>query len=245
MDLVEISYAGAALAGLLSFASPCILPLVPAYLCFLGGVSLTQLSGDGDRPPTGRVTAAAFAFVLGFATVFVAMGATASYLNRLLLAHMDWLAVVAGLVIIVFGLHYMGVLRVAVLDVEKRLHPAARPAGLAGAYLVGLAFAFGWSPCVGPVLAGILVVAASNDSPWYGTSLLGTYAAGMGLPFLAAALAAGPALRLFARLRRHMRAIELTIGGLLVATGLLVMTGRMAAIGLWLNGVFPSLGTMG
>lgn len=247
MELFDVTFAGAVMAGLLSFASPCVLPLVPAYLCFLGGVSLDQLTDKAASAPTGSrgVFAAALAFVLGFSTVFVTMGATASALNAVLLDNMRWLTVVAGGVIIAFGLHYMGALRIGFLNFERRVHVAGRPAGLLGAFLVGLAFAFGWTPCVGPVLATILMLAAGSDSVLYGTVLLSAYAAGLGVPFLAAALAARPFMRFLGRFRRHMRAVELAIGGLLIGTGLLILTGKLSAIGNRLLLTFPALGGIG
>lgn len=245
MNGFDVSYAGAFSAGALSFLSPCVLPLIPAYLCFLGGVSLDQLTERRERGLDRRVALAALAFVLGFAVVFVAMGASASALNRLIMDNLRWLSVAAGVVIIVFGLHYMGVLRIAFLNFEKRIHLAQRPAGLAGAFALGLAFAFGWTPCVGPILATILMLAAGGDSVGYGTLLLGTYAAGLGLPFLLAALAARPFMAFLARFRRYMRAVELAIGGLLVATGLLILSGNMNTIGNWLLDVTPALQRLG
>jgi cytochrome c-type biogenesis protein len=243
-ELFDVTFAGALLAGLLSFASPCVLPLVPAYLCFLGGVSFDRLT-DGREPPVGRVFAAAAAFVLGFSAVFVAMGASSSALGALIADNLRWLSMAAGAVIVVLGLHYMGVLRLGFLDVEKRLHVASRPAGLAGAFVIGLAFAFGWTPCVGPILATILLLAAGGDSVGYGTGLLATYAAGLGVPFLVAAVAVGPFLRFMRRFKRHMRAVELAIGGLLVATGLLILTGRLSEIANWMLQTFPILGRVG
>lgn len=139
----------------------------------------------------------------------------------------------------------MGALRIAFLNFEKRVHVASKPAGLTGATLLGMAFAFGWTPCVGPILATILMVAASGDSIGYGVSLLGTYSAGLGLPFLLAALAVGPFMKGFARLKRHMRKVELTIGGLLVATGALILTGSLSEVGNALLDAFPGLGRIG
>ncbi|MBI4967387.1 MAG: cytochrome c biogenesis protein CcdA [Rhodospirillales bacterium] len=247
MDPFDISYPGAVLAGFLSFASPCILPLVPAYLCFLGGMSFAQLSGEeGIAKGAGRrLVLAALAFVLGFASVFIAMGAGASAVNRLLFAHMTWLAPLAGAIIILLGLHYMGLFRLGFLDFEKRLHLERRPAGLAGAFLIGFAFAFGWTPCVGPVLAAILLVAAGKESVGEGVALLAAYAAGLGLPFLGAALAAQPFLKFLARFRRHVRKVEIAMGGLLVATGLLIVLGKMNAMSNWLLETIPALGKVG
>lgn len=250
MGGLDVGHLGAFGAGMLSFLSPCVLPLVPPYLCFVGGVSLDRLAGEGrGREDGGRATApvlaAAVAFVLGFSTVFVALGATASGLGRLLADHFDALAQVAGVVVIVLGLHFLGMPRFGLLDREARLHPAARPAGFVGAYIVGLAFAFGWTPCVGPVLAAILVVAGSTGETWTGASLLGAYAAGIGLPFLAAALALRPFLGLAARFRRYAAGVERALGALLVGTGVLFLTGGMADIAFLLLETFPALGRIG
>jgi len=180
----DISYLAALVAGLLSFLSPCVLPLVPPYLCFLGGVSARQLGGAEtlERAQAWRVVLAAAMFVLGFATVFIALGATATAFGQLVTQHLQWLGYVAGVIIIVLGLHFLGALRIPWLYREARLQVEQRPAGLLAAYVVGLAFAFGWTPCVGPVLAAILFVAASEDTAWHGAGLLAAYAAGIGAP---------------------------------------------------------------
>jgi cytochrome c-type biogenesis protein len=160
LDSFDVSYAGAFLAGMLSFASPCVLPLVPAYLGFLGGVSYAELTREEAGVATrGRVLRASFAFVLGFATVFVALGATASAMSRVLAENMDLLAKIAGALIVLLGLHYADLIRIPFLQRDARLDVPGQPAGLVGAYVTGLAFAFGWTPCVGPVLATILMVA--------------------------------------------------------------------------------------
>lgn len=244
MDPFNLSFAGALLAGALSFASPCVLPLVPAYLCFLGGTSLDRLQEE-DNTDTRRVFAASVAFVLGFSVVFIGLGASATALNRLLLDNMGWLTVVAGGLIVVLGLHVMGVFRLTVLNYEKRLHVQSKPAGLLGAFVIGLAFAFGWTPCVGPILAAILMVAGSSDEMWYGTGLLGAYALGLGGPFLIAALAVKPFLAFLKRFRRHMRKVELTTGALLVTTGGLILTGNLVSVADWMLQAFPSLGRVG
>jgi len=243
----EITYAGAMVAGLLSFLSPCVLPLVPPYLCFLGGLTLDQLADRHtmrDRAAR-RVFLAALVFVLGFATVFVALGASASALGTALAENLDWLTQAAGLVIILLGLQFLGVLRIGFLLREARFHLAERPAGLIGAYVVGLAFAFGWTPCVGPILAAILFVAGSEDSVVYGGSLLGAYAFGLGVPFLIAALFARPFMAFMARFRRHIPVMEKATGALLVGTGVLFLTGSMAEIAYWLLETFPALGQIG
>jgi cytochrome c-type biogenesis protein len=247
MQGFDIGLAGALAAGLLSFVSPCVLPLVPPYLCFIGGVSLEQLTEDGgpDAAAGRRVFAAACTFVLGFMTVFVALGATASMVGQLVADHLDSLSYVAGVIVIVLGLHFLGVFRIGFLDREARYHVGRRPAGLIGAYVVGLAFAFGWTPCVGPVLAAILFVAAGDDSVLGGALLLATYALGIGIPFLLAALAARPFLAFMARFRRHYRRVERLLGAALVGTGILFLTGSMVEIANWLLITFPGLGTFG
>ncbi len=247
MGGLEVSYIGAVTAGLLSFLSPCVLPLVPPYLCFLGGVSLDQLTGEGDAPPGAgkRVFIAALVFVLGFSTVFVALGATSSAIGQLLARYFDILAKIAGVLIALLGLHFLGVFRFAFLLREARFHVQGRPAGFIGAYLIGLAFAFGWTPCVGPVLAAILFVAASKDSVFYGASLLGAYAAGLGVPFLVAAFAAGPFTRFMLRFRQHIRKVEIALGVMLVLTGILFLTGMMSELAYWILEAFPALGRIG
>ncbi len=247
MGAFEITYAGSLMAGLLSFFSPCVLPLIPAYLCFLGGASLDELTAEGgvDREVSKRVFISAFSFVIGFATVFIMMGATATALSRLVIQFTDVLSYIAGTVIVIFGLHYMGLFRIGFLNFEKRFHLEKNPSGILGSYLLGLAFAFGWTPCVGPILATILMVAAGQDSVAYGTSLLATYAAGIGIPFLIAALAVKPFMSFMARFRRHMHKVEITIGVLLVATGAAIFTGSLAAVSQWLLETFPGLSSIG
>lgn len=247
MPELDVSYLGAAVAGLLSFLSPCVLPLVPPYLCFLGGMTLEELGARqaAGEAGTRRVVLAALFFVLGFATVFVALGATASAIGGLVTRHFELLAQIAGGLIVLLGLHFLGLLRIGVLFREARFHPARRPAGLAGAYLIGLAFAFGWTPCVGPVLATILFVAGSEESAVYGASLLGAYAAGLGIPFVAAAFAARPFGAFMARFRRYVGAVEKVLGALLVATGVLFITGSMADLSYWLLETFPGLSRIG
>ncbi|WP_299444144.1 cytochrome c biogenesis protein CcdA [uncultured Rhodospira sp.] len=247
MDGLEVTYIGALTAGVLSFLSPCILPIVPPYLCFIGGVSLDQLEGEADavRAARLRVVSAAIAFALGFGTVFVLLGIGAAFAGNIISENMHILAPIAGAIIIVLGLHFLGVLRISMLYREARFHVQNKPVGLIGAYVVGLAFAFGWTPCVGPILAAILFVAGSNPNPWVGASLLGTYAIGIGVPFVLAAFALGAFLRFKTRFRAYMGTVEKVIGGLLVLTGFLIMTGGMADIAQWMIETFPSLGTIG
>lgn len=244
---LDASYYGAFVAGMLSFLSPCILPLVPPYLCFLGGVSLKQLE-DGaavDRAASLRVVLSSVVFVLGFATVFIAFGATASAVGQVVADHIDIFATVAGAVIIVLGLHFLGLFRIGLLYREARFHVERKPAGILGAYVIGLAFAFGWTPCVGPVLAAILMVAASDESAVHGATLLAAYAAGIGVPFIVAALFAPVFLKFMARFRRHIVWIERVLGVLLIGTGILFLTGGINEIGNWLLETFPALGRVG
>ena len=241
MELTQISYFGAFIAGALSFASPCVLPLIPAYISFLGGASLDQLTAeDGiDSALARRVFISAIAFVIGFSTVFIIFGATATALSGLVAQNAILLGQIAGVIIVIFGLHYMGVFRIGFLNFEKRFHLENKPAGLIGSFNLGLAFAFGWTPCVGPILSSVLMVAASGDSALYGTSLLTVYAAGLGIPFLIAAFAVKPFMSFMGRFRRHMRKVEITIGVLLIATGVAIFTGDLAEVANWLLETFP------
>ena len=247
MDPFQITYIGALSAGLLSFFSPCVLPLIPAYLCFLGGASLDELTAeDGvDKEISQRVFISALSFVLGFATVFILMGASASALSRIVIQHMDILSYIAGAVIVLFGFHYMGLFKISFLNFEKRFHINNKPSGIVGSYILGLAFAFGWTPCVGPILATILMVAAGGDSIWYGTSLLSAYAAGIGVPFLIAALAVKPFMGFMARFKGHLHKVEIAIGILLVITGVSILTGSLANVAQWLLETFPAFYSVG
>ncbi len=245
---MDVSYGGAFLAGLLSFLSPCVLPLVPPYLCFLAGTTFQALdnqSGEQDRAALARVRRTALAFVLGFSTVFVGMGATASVVGELIAEYHSVLSKVAGAIIIILGLQFLGAFRIGFLQRDARFEGPKNPVGVIGAYLVGLAFAFGWTPCVGPVLAAILMMAASGDGPWDGAGMLGVYSAGIGLPFLAAAFAVGPFLGFMKKFRRHMGVVEKVMGLFLVITGVLFLTGSVSEISNWLLNTFPSLGKIG
>jgi cytochrome c-type biogenesis protein len=247
MDPFSITYLGALGAGVLSFASPCVLPLIPAYLCFLGGASLDELTAEGgvDKHVQRRVFISAIAFVLGFATVFVMLGATATAVSNMVAENINILSKIAGVIIVIFGLHYMGVFKIGFLNFEKRVHIESKPTSLIGAYIIGLAFAFGWTPCVGPILATILMVAASGDDVMYGVSLLAVYAAGIGFPFLLAAFAVKPFMAFLGRFRKHMRTVELSIGGLLVVTGIAIFTGSLAEVSNWILETFPAIAEVG
>ncbi len=244
---MEITYIGALLAGFISFLSPCVLPLVPPYLCFLGGTTFEQLNAEGAmaQQVNMRVVLASFAFVLGFTTVFVALGATASLIGQLVAENLDILAKISGVAIIIVGLHFLGIFKIPILYREVRSQSAAAPAGMFGAYLVGLAFAFGWTPCIGPVLGAILAVAAGEDSVRQGIRLLAVYSLGLGIPFVMAAFAFRPFMGFLQRFRRHLGSVEKVMGGMLVATGVMFLTGTMSYIALWLLETFPSLALIG
>ncbi|MFV2091937.1 MAG: cytochrome c biogenesis CcdA family protein [Hyphomicrobiales bacterium] len=242
---LDISFPIAFLGGLLSFLSPCVLPLVPAYLCYLGGTSLEQLNeGDTIDPAISRrMMLSALVFVAGFSTVFITLGATATGVSRLLLQNIDILSKAAGILIILLGLHFLGLFKFAFLNREVRFHPT-KQAGLGGSYVIGVAFAFGWTPCIGPVLAAVLTVAASQETVGAGTALLAVYSAGLGLPFLASSLFARPFLRFMVRFRRHIGKVEKTMGALLVFTGVLFFTGALGEFSFWMLEAFPTLGNI-
>lgn len=246
--MLEVGFLAAFGAGVLSFLSPCVLPLVPPYLCFLGGLSMEQLQGGvaGEEAAAlrRRTVLASLMFVLGFGTVFVSLGATASAVGRLLAEWSLVLAQVAGVIIIVLGLHFLGVFKIAFLNRDIRFQPE-KPAGLLGAYLIGLAFAFGWTPCVGPVLAGVLFVAGTEETMLRGALLLATYAAGLGLPFVLSALLLDRAVAGLRRMRRWIPTVERATGVLLVGTGILFVTGRLNELSFWLLETFPILGRIG
>jgi cytochrome c-type biogenesis protein len=244
--MFDITYGGAFLAGLLSFISPCVLPIVPPYMAYLAGLSLEEVRDDRrNAEATRRLLRSAVAFVLGFSTVFIALGVTASVIGQFVARYFDILSIVAGSIIIVMGLHFLGVFRIGLLYRDARLQVNRQPAGLAGVYVMGLAFAFGWTPCVGPVLAAILFVAGAEATATRGALLLAVYSLGIGLPFLLAALLASRFLAWSARFRRHLRKVEMAIGGILVLTGILFVTGQMAEIANWLVETVPAFETIG
>jgi cytochrome c-type biogenesis protein len=242
---LDVSFGAALLAGVISFLSPCVLPLVPPYLCFITGASLDELSQSGAPVQRRRALLAALAFVAGFSTVFIALGASASWVGQVLRSHLPLLAQIAGVFIIVMGLNFLGVFKLGFLAREARYHREAQPVGLLGAYAVGLAFAFGWTPCIGPVLAAILSIAASEQNVGKGALLLAVDSAGLGIPFLISAAALGSFLGFFQRFRRHMLTVERVMGVLLIATGIAFLTGTMQTLSYWLIERFPVLGSIG
>jgi cytochrome c-type biogenesis protein len=241
----DVTLFAALIAGLVSFLSPCVLPLVPPYLVFLAGTSLERLADREPEPRVKRETVLAAAlFVAGFATVFVALGASASVIGALIRAYSGPLAIVAGVVIIVMGLHFLGLTPIALLHRQKRLE-LAKPVGLWGAYVIGLAFAFGWTPCIGPILAAILAVAASEQTVAKGAGLLAIYSLGLGIPFIVAAFAIEPFAAFLARFKTYLHRVEQAMGALLVLTGIAFLTGSLNQMSVWLLEAFPLLGKIG
>jgi cytochrome c-type biogenesis protein len=242
----DVTIAAALFAGLLSFLSPCVLPLVPPYLVYLAGASLERFAdAEPERRVRRETVLAALLFVAGFSTVFVSFGASATLIGKLVLAWSNELTVVAGIVIIVMGLHFLGLTPIAFLMREKRME-LAKPVGLWGAYLMGLCFAFGWTPCIGPILATILAIAASKETVAKGAGLLAVYSAGLGIPFLIAAFAIEPFAAFLARFKRHLGVVEKTMGGLLVLTGIaFAFTNVTADVSNWILETFPALGRIG
>ncbi len=237
-------YLGVALAGLVSFLSPCVLPLVPPYLSYLGGTTIDEFTAEGGVPRHvwGRVILASVFFVLGFTTVFVGLGAGASYFGQLIQSYKRELEIVAGLVIILFGLHFVGIYRVALFYREARYHGTHHHGvSYIGAYVIGLAFAFGWTPCIGPVLATVLALAANEASMVTGVKLLFVYSLGLGIPFILAAVAMRPFLTFMQRFRRHLDKVETVMGVVLIVTGLLFLTGSINWFGSWMLDTFPGL----
>jgi len=242
--MADVTLPAAVLAGLLSFLSPCVLPLVPPYLTFIAGTTVEELGEGGPRRARLDIALAALLFVLGFSTVFVAMGATASIFGQALRAHLGTLSWAAGLAIIAMGLHFLGVWRLAFLYREKRIH-LEKPVGLWGAYVMGLAFAFGWTPCIGPILAAILAVAGTEETLARGAILLAAYSAGLGVPFLLAAFAIEPFLGFLARFKSRFVYVEKTVGVLLVLTGIGFLAGWVQDASFWLLETFPALARLG
>jgi cytochrome c-type biogenesis protein len=241
----DVSIFAALFAGIISFLSPCVLPLVPPYLVYLAGTSLERLA---DAEPTPRVRRetflAAALFVAGFSTVFVALGAGASAIGAMMRFYSNELAIVAGVFIIIMGLHFLGLTPIGFLNRQARLD-LQKPVGVWGAYVMGLAFALGWTPCIGPILAAILAVAASETTVLKGAGLLAIYSLGLGVPFLIAALAVEPFAAFLLRFRSHLAHMEKVMGGLLVLTGVAFLAGFFTQMNVWLIETFPVLQSIG
>ena len=233
----------AAAAGVLSFLSPCVLPIVPPYVAYMGGITLQP--GGGATAGRRQALLPASFFVLGLSTVFLFLGFTASWIGQVFLSNQVLFSRIAGAVIIVFGLHFLGVLRIPILLREARMDAGDRGGSAFGAYVLGLAFAFGWTPCIGPILGAILSLAASEASVARGTALLGAYAVGLGIPFLLVAAFLDRSQGLMRRLKRHMGLIEKAMGALLLIVGVAMVTGAFTAFSFWLLETFPGLARLG
>ncbi|BCH25099.1 cytochrome C biogenesis protein CcdA [Mesorhizobium sp. L-8-10] len=246
---IDVGYLSAVGAGALSFLSPCVLPLVPPYLCYMAGVSVDDFREQKAVSESTHVKKAlivsSVAFVLGFSTVFVALGAGASTIGRLLRVWQEPLAMAAGILIILMGLNFLGLIRIPLLSREARFQARGKPASMVAAYVMGLAFAFGWTPCIGPVLGPILTLAGGRETVGEGALLLAAYSLGLGIPFLVAAVFSGAFMRFLGRFRVHLGRVEKVIGGLLVIAGVLFVTGGMTQFSYWLLETFPALGRLG
>jgi cytochrome c-type biogenesis protein len=241
----NVSVPAALIAGLVSFLSPCVLPLVPPYLVYLTGATIEHV--ESEEPPSASkraVMISALLFVLGFSTVFVMLGASASAIGGLIRAWSEQLSILAGIAIIVMGLHFLGLTRIGLLMREGRL-PIPKPVGLWGAYVMGVAFAFGWTPCIGPILAAILSIAAAEATVTRGAGLLAVYSAGLGIPFLAAAFMIEQFSSFFARMKGHLANVERAMGVLMVITGVGFLTGAVSTVSIWLLETFPVLQKIG
>lgn len=248
MDIGSISVFWAFVGGIISFLSPCVLPLAPPYLAYLGGTTLDQISGDDrevDPKVARRVFISACFFVLGLATVFVTLGMGASALGQLLIQYKHIFAQISGAIILLLGVHFLGIVRIPILNREARFEGPQQAGSFGTSYVIGIAFAFGWTPCIGPILGAILSLAAQEETLMSGTALLAVYALGLGVPFLVAALFVGPFLRWARDFRRHMGLVEKSMGVLLITVGLLMITGNFERIAYFLLDTFPALATIG
>tara|TARA_R110002073_G_scaffold4803_9_gene30503 strand:+ start:5242 stop:5994 length:753 start_codon:yes stop_codon:yes gene_type:complete len=233
----------ALIAGFLSFLSPCVLPIVPPYLAYMSGISVRELTDEHTGP--SRATVPALFFVMGLSTVFLLLGFSASSLGQLFLVYRDLFTQIAGVVVIVMGLHFLGAFRIGFLMREARFEARNRGGSAFGAYVLGLAFAFGWTPCIGPILGMIITLAATTDSVARGTGLLAAYAFGLGLPFLLTAIFIGQSMSLMRRIKPWMGVIEKSMGVLLIIVGIALITGAMASFSFWLLENFPALQILG
>lgn len=228
-------YIGALTAGLLSFLSPCVLPLIPSYLTFITGVSFDDLQNTTDKRRIQFLTVShSLLFILGFSSVFIALGASSSIIGRLFSAYQDWIRIIGGIVMIFFGFFVAGFFRIGFLQREKRVHLQKRPVGFLGTIVIGMAFAAGWTPCIGPILGTILLYASSQESTAYGVGLLSMYSLGLAIPFLFASLAFNSFLSYSQKVRKHMRVIMIVSGILLIGFGLLLLTNKI----IWLTTLF-------
>jgi cytochrome c-type biogenesis protein len=240
----EISYFYVLLAGLLSFLSPCVLPIVPGYLCFIAGTSLDKAL-DNQETLRSNTLKYSISFVFGFSSIFVLMGASATYLSSLLYEYFDYLRIIGGTIIIIFGIHFTQIIQFSFLNSDTRIQIKNYKPGLVGSFIVGLSFAFGWTPCIGPILGSVLSVAASSETISEGTFLLILYSAGLGIPFILAAYGIGTFLKFLSRIRKHIRTIEIFTGLLLILFGILILTNRIQELAFFFIKYFPFLTQIG
>jgi len=238
--LENVSVVTAFVFGIISFVSPCVLPIVPGYLSFISGYSFDEMSRSARPELFKKVTINSLLFVLGFSVIFVALGASATVIGRFLLDKLNLFSKIAGIVIIVFGFHMVGLFKINFLNYEKRFH-AGKKIGLLGSFIAGLAFAFGWTPCIGPVLAAILAIAAQQDTIGKGIILLSVYSLGLGIPFLVSSLSINAFLGFFKRFKRYIRWVEITGGVLLIVVGILIMTNNLTVLSGYFAKWFPFL----
>lgn len=238
----SVSIPTAFVFGLLSFFSPCVLPLVPAYLSFMSGVSVEELMSARGSEALKRTGLKSLLFVLGFSVVFVAMGATASSVGQFLINQTYVLMKVAGVIVVIFGLHMLGIFRIKALYTEKRFHARFQSIGFAAPFLIGVMFAFGWTPCIGPVLGAILALAASSNTLGQGIGLLAVYSLGLGIPFLITGFATGAALKALGRFKPHFRKFEVASGVLMIMVGILIFTDNLQSLSGIFNKWLPGLG---
>lgn len=240
----EVTLFAAFFAGIISFISPCVLPLIPGYLSFISGVSVEEMRDKEEKARVlKRVSLNSIFFILGFSVVFVALGASATFLGKFLLSKLSVLYKIAGVIIVIFGLHLLGVFRISFLHYEKRFHARSKPLGFLGAFLVGLAFAFGWTPCIGPILAGILVLASNQETVGKGVALLSFYSLGLGIPFFLTGIGFNRFLGVSGFIKRHFRIIETISGVFLILVGLLIFFNSISFIAEFVLRFFPWLST--
>ncbi|MDH3272696.1 MAG: cytochrome c biogenesis protein CcdA [Gemmatimonadota bacterium] len=237
MNEAEVGIAIAFTAGVFSFLSPCVLPLVPSYLTFVTGMSLEDLQQGVNRRATFIHS---MLFVVGFSTIFILLGASASFLGQFLRQYEVWITRIGGFIIIVLGMHLAGIFRLAPLMREKRVHLADKPAGYLGTLGVGMAFGAGWTPCIGPILGAILTYGMTQDTMWAGVGLLSVYSLGLAVPFLIASLALDWFLQTFKRFRRWIPVVEKASGALLIVLGVLLITGQFTLLATWLTRFTPA-----
>lgn len=228
----QVSLVMAFFAGLLTFLSPCILPLIPAYISFITGMSIDDLVSDREEKSkmTGRIFLEMILFILGFSLVFISLGASASYFGKFVFSHLKLLRTIGGILVIVFGLYIAGIFNISFLGYERKIHLKMKPTNILGSFIVGIVFALGWTPCVGPILGTILTYASTQETVREGVFLLGSYSLGLGIPFLLSGLAVNLFLRGFRKIKKYLRPISVVTGGLLILFGILILTGKFQFI---------------